>query len=335
MRALTANRYGGPEVLELSEVELPEPAAGQVRLRVVAASVNPLDWHQLRGEPWLVRITGGFRRPKQTVIGTDVAAVVDAVGDGVDRFQIGDRVFGTGIGTFAPWALALAKRLAIVPDGVEPPAAASLPIAGCTALQAIRRSGIGAGSKVLIVGASGGVGTFAVQLAVAAGAAVTGVCSTRNVELVHSLGASDVVDHTAGGLDALTGPFDAIIDNIGSLPFKRCKQLLTKGGAYVVVGGPDGGRLLGPLTHLIRAKLAFTIGGRKAMPFLAAIEPNDLSELARQVAAGSLVPVIERMFATTDLPDAIRHVETKHTRGKVVVSDVLVWPSATADSSTN
>jgi NADPH:quinone reductase-like Zn-dependent oxidoreductase len=319
--------------LALTEIARPEPAAGEVRLRVIAASVNPLDWHQLRGEPWLVRITGGLRRPKQTVIGTDVAGIVDAVGDGVDQLHVGDRVFGAGVGTFGPWALALAKRLALVPDGVDPAAAASLPIAGCTALQAIRRAGIGAGSNVLIVGASGGVGTFAVQLANAAGASATGVCSTRNVELVRSLGASDVVDHTTGELDALTGPFDAIIDNVGSLPFKRCKQLLRDGGAYVVVGGPDGGRTLGPLTHLARAKLAFTTGGRRAVPFLATIETDDLSELARQVAAGSLRPVIERTFGTNQVPDAIRHVETKHTRGKVVLTDTPTWPSVVGDST--
>jgi NADPH:quinone reductase-like Zn-dependent oxidoreductase len=326
MQAYTADRYGGPEVLALTEIAVPEPASGQVRLSVLAASVNPLDWHQLRGEPWLVRITGGLRRPKQPVIGTDVAGIVDAVGEGVDGLHVGDRVFGAGIGTFAPFALAAAKRLAVAPDGIEPPAAASLPIAGCTALQAIRRSDIGPGSNVLIVGASGGVGTLAVQLAVAAGASVVGVCSTRNVELVRSLGASEVVDHTTGELDALSGPFDAIIDNVGSLPFTRCKRLLVDGGRYVVVGGPDGGRLLGPLTHLARAKLTFTTGGRRAVPFLAAIEPDDLSELARQVATGSLRPVIEHTFGTHDVADAIRHVETKRTRGKVVIADTAMWP---------
>jgi NADPH:quinone reductase-like Zn-dependent oxidoreductase len=327
MQAFSAPRYGGPEVLVHAELAIPDPAPDQVRIRVLASSVNPLDWHELRGEPWLVRARGGVRRPRQTVVGSDVAGIVDEVGTEVSGIQVGQRVFGTAVGAFGPFALARPKRLAFVPDGVTPPIAASLPVAGCTALQALRKGGVESGSKVLVVGASGGVGTFAVQLAVAAGASVTGVCSTPNVELVRSLGASTVIDYTTGGLDALEGPFDAIVDNIGSMPFRRCRALLRHGGAYVVIGGPDGGSVLGPLTHLARAKLAFVFGGRRAVPFLASIESADLDDLARRVAAGTLVPVVERTFGSQEVPDAIRHVETRRTRGKVVISDVPDWPA--------
>jgi NADPH:quinone reductase-like Zn-dependent oxidoreductase len=333
VRAWTTDRYGGPEVIRLTDVGSPEPAEGEVLVDVRAASVNPLDWHELRGEPWLVRLTGGLRRPKRAGCGTDLAGVVAAVGPGVTDLAVGDEVFGTGAGTFAEVAVARAIRLAPAPQHVDARGAASLPVAGLTALQALRAGGVADGTRVLVVGASGGVGSLAVQIATAWGAEVTGVCSGANVDLVRSLGAAHVVDYTTGGLDALTGPFDATLDSIGSLPFRRCRQLLRPGGTYVVVGGPDGGRLLGPLSHMIRARLAFAFGRRRARTMLASITRADLEELGRLVDDGSVRPVIDRIVPFADVPDAVRHVETRRARGKVVVEIATPSPGQTGCST--
>ncbi|MCX6521363.1 MAG: NAD(P)-dependent alcohol dehydrogenase [Actinobacteria bacterium] len=319
MKAWRAMRYGGPEVLELVDAPRPTAAANEVVVEVIAASLNPLDWHQLRGEPWLVRITGGLRRPKTGAVGTDVAGVVVETGTGVTHLRVGDRVVGTATHSLAAFAAARADRVVPLPDGLDAVAAAGLPVAGVTALQALRLGNVGSSTRVLVIGASGGVGTFAVQLAAANGAVVTGVCSTANVVLVRELGATEVIDRTTNELDRLTGPFDAIVDCVGSLSFRRCKALLVRGGRYVVVGGPDGGRLLGPLTHLARAKLAFVLGGRSAHPMIATITADDLNELTAAFAADRLRVVVDRVVPLDDVPDAIRHLETKRARGKVLV----------------
>lgn len=320
MKAWSAARYGGPEVLELVERPRPEPGAGEVLVQVVGASLNPLDWHVVRGEPWLARLGAGFRRPKTGAVGTDLAGVVLAVGPGVAHLRPGDRVVGTAAHALAELAVARADRLTPIPDGVETLAAAGLPVAGVTALQALRLADAGQGARVLVVGASGGVGTFAVQLAAAQGAVVTAVCSTSNVDLVRGLGATEVIDRTNDQLDRLTGPFDAIVDCIGSLPLRRCKALLVRGGRYVVVGGPDGGRLVGPLTHLARAKISFLIGGRRARPMLAKVTSADLSELCSAVAAGTLRVVVDRVVPFESAPAGLEHLETRRARGKVLVA---------------
>lgn len=319
MRAWSAERYGGPEVLELVDRPRPTAGAGEVVVEVIGASLNPLDWHVLRGEPYIARLGSGFRRPKTGGVGTDLTGVVVETGDGVTGLRIGDLVVGTAGHALAELAVTSAQRLAPLPDGVDVLAAAGLPVAGVTALQALRLAEVGSGSRVLVIGASGGVGVFAVQLATAAGASVTGVCSTGNVELVRDLGAVHVVDRTTDELDRLTGPFDAIVDCIGSLPLRRCKAMLARGGRYVVVGGPDGGKLVGPLTHLARAKLAFLFSGRRARPMLAKVTAAELSELVTAMAAGELRVVVDRIAPFTDVPDAIRYLETRRARGKVLI----------------
>lgn len=319
MRAWSAVRYGGPEVLELADRPRPTAGAGEVLVEVIGASLNPLDWHVLRGEPYIARLGSGFRRPKTGGVGTDLTGVVVEIGAGVTDFRVGDRVVGTAGHALAELAVTSAQRLAPLPDGIDMLAAAGLPVAGVTAVQALRLAEVGSGSRVLVVGASGGVGTFAVQLAAAAGASVTGVCSTANVDLVRDLGAVHVVDRTTDELDRLTGPFDAIVDCIGSLPLRRCKAMLTRGGRYVVVGGPDGGKLVGPLTHLATAKLAFLFGGRRARPMLAKVTSPDLAELVTAMTSGELRVVVDRTVPFSDVPEAIRYLETKRARGKVLV----------------
>ena len=319
MQAYATDRYGGPEVLRLSEIARPKPAQDQVLIRVRATSVNPLDWHELRGEPWLMRMGKGLRRPNDGRRGNDLAGLVVAVGDGVTEITPGTEVIGTGIGAFAEYAVARPTSLAAAPTTIDPAEAAALPIAGITALQAVRAARIETGARVLIIGASGGVGTCAVQIAAASGGIVTGVCSTSNLDLVRSLGASEVLDYTTTQLDGLTDRFDACIDCVGNLPVKRCKRLLVKGGRYIAIGAPDGTKLLGPLTRLVHAKLAFSIGGRRGTVLFASIGHNDLSELVSMVDRGVLRPVIDRVVPFAALADGIRHVETKRTRGKVVV----------------
>ena len=319
MQAYVTDRYGGPEVLHLGEIARPEPAPDQVLIRVRAASVNPLDWHELRGEPWLMRMGKGLRRPKDGRRGNDLAGVVVAAGDRVTDLTPGTEVIGTGVGSFAEYAVAPPTSVVAAPTTIGPGSAAALPIAGVTALQAVRAARIETGTRVLIIGASGGVGTYAVQIAAAHGGIVTGVCGTSNLDLVRSLGASEVLDYTTTKLDGLTDRFDACIDCIGNLPVKRCKRLLVKGGRYVAIGAPDGTKLLGPLTRLVHAKLAFSIGGRRGTVLFASIGRDGLSELVSMVDRGELRPVIDRVIPFAALADGIRHVETKRARGKVVV----------------
>jgi NADPH:quinone reductase-like Zn-dependent oxidoreductase len=321
MLAVVARQYGGPSSLRLDQVPCPTPGPGQVVVRVAATSVNPLDWHTMRGEPWIARLGSGLRRPTSGRLGTDLAGEVVACAADVDTLHVGDRVVGGASGAFAQFAVAKAKNLALVPPEVDMVQAAALPVAGITALQAVAAAACTAGSRVLVFGASGGVGTYAVQLAVAAGLEVVGVCSGPNVELVRSLGAVDVVDYTVDAhLATVAGPFDAIIDSVGTLPFRRCKQLLVPGGRYVVVGGPDGGRLIGPLAHLLRAKVAFVTGGRRAVALMAKIDGASMNELVRLLEGGSVGSVVDRVVPLDDIAEAIAYVETRRARGKVVVT---------------
>ncbi len=319
MRAQVMHGYGGPDELRLVEIDRPEPSADEVLIRVDATSVNPLDSHEMRGEPWLMRLGKGVRRPKHGGRGNDLAGEVVATGDRVDDLPLGTAVFGVGTGAFAEYAIARRTHLAPAPTSIDAIGAASLPIAGLTALQAVRAAALRDEARVLVIGASGGVGTLVVQIAAHAGAHVAGVCSTTNVELVRSLGAGDVVDYTTGGLDTITGPFAAIVDMVGSLPMRRVEQLLDRDGTYVVIGGPDGGRLLGPLGHMIRAKVAFAGRRRRARTLIAAIGAGDLADLARLVDTGAIRPVIDQVVPFDSLPDAMRRLETHRARGKIVI----------------
>ena len=321
MKAIAHDRYGTPDQLEFRDVPDPTPGPGQVLLDVHAASVNPLDIHMMTGTPMLLRLAAGLRRPKQPVRGADVAGVVAAVADDVTEFAVGDRVFGLARGSFAERAIASAAALTPMPDGMSFADAAALPVAGVTALQAVRdHARVPDGGSLLIVGAAGGVGTFAVQLAALMGVEVTGVCSTRNVDMVRELGAARVIDYTTD--EVVDGTrYDAIIDNVGSHSLGDMRRSLTDVGAFVVVGGKKG-RLIRPIDRIVGAKLRFMIGSRRAESFTAKETPDELRELLGYIERGELRPVIDRRFPLADTADAMRYVMTGHARAKVVI-DVL------------
>lgn len=322
MKALLNRSYGSPEVLELADIDTPAPAGGEVLVRVHAASLNPLDWHFLTGTPYPIRAMSGLRRPKQPIRGVDLAGVVEAVGAGVTAFAPGDAVFGFGIGSFAERAIAKERALSRLPDGSTFEHGAAIPIAGITALQGLDRAGVTTGTSVLVNGAAGGVGTFAVQLAAARGAEVTGVCSTRNVELVRSLGASRVIDYTSVDMMAEGRRYDVVFDNVGNRSLSECRRLLAPRGTYVLIGGRKKGRVLGPLKRLIATRVAFWHGSKRAITFNAVPSSDDLATIAALVASGAVRSVIGARCALADVPEALRELAAGHTKGKVVVEVV-------------
>ncbi|MGB8860736.1 MAG: NAD(P)-dependent alcohol dehydrogenase [Ilumatobacteraceae bacterium] len=318
MKALVRHRYGTPAALAVEEMETPKPGDDQVLVRVEAASLNPLDWHALTGTPWLMRMVEGVRRPKQLVLGRDVAGTVTAVGAKVTALAPGDAVFGGGNGSFAEFVLGSERGLVRRPAEVPVAAAAATPIAGLTALQALRDKGaLQAGQSVLINGAAGGVGTFAVQLAVAMGANVTGVCSTANVALVRSLGAQEVIDYTKEEIGGRR--FDLIIDNVGNHSLAQRRRMLMPNGRCVIVGGPKKGKLLGPITAMVRAVIGSKFRKQKFLPFMASTNAADLTVLAGHLADGTVVPVVTQTYSLDDAPAAFRRIEEGHTRGKLLV----------------
>lgn len=320
MKAIAHDTYGTPDVLELRDVDRPRPGDGEVLLRVTAASVNPLDWHLLTGTPYLVRPTSGLRRPKRQVAGADVAGVVEAVGPNVDGLALGDRVFGTArTGSFAEYAVASAAGVAATPETLTDAEAAAIPVAGVTALQGLRDHGrVAGGHRLLVNGAAGGVGTFAVQLGVAMGAEVTGVCSTDNVEMVRDLGAGRVIDYTTEELvDGTT--YDVLLDNVGNRSITDCTRLLVDDGAYVMVSGPKDNALFGPVGRLLVAKVRFAFRTQRFANFIAAETAEELRELIRYHEAGQLRPVIDRRYPLVDAAEAIRYVATGHAKAKVVI----------------
>lgn len=320
MHAVIRERYCGSDGIELAKVEAPAPGDGQVLVRVRAASMNPVDWHTLTGTPLLARSQTGWRRPAITGLGTDVAGTIEAVGPGVDWLRPGDAVFGATDASFAELVCASARSLAIKPAEVTFEQAAAVPVAATTALQALRDKGrVRTGQRVLVIGASGGVGTFAVQIARSLGAHVTGVCSTANVELVRSLGADDVVDYTRDDFAERTNSYDVIVDNVGTHSMRACKRVLTGRGTYVLVGGPKRGRIVGALTRMVQAMVAFSISRRRAAPMLARITADDLRILAGMLAGGTITPVIEHTYRLDEVGAAFRHLEKGHTKGKLVV----------------
>ena len=320
MKAFVNTEYGSPDVLRLEELETPVPDPDEVLLRVHAASVNALDWRMLRGSPYAARpMMGGVRRPKSTLRGRDVAGVVEAVGAGVTDLKPGDEVFGVCGGAFADFTTALAASLAPKPAWLTFEQAAAIPIAGVTALQALRDRGrVKPGEKVLVNGAAGGVGTFTVQVAKALGADVTAVCSTRNVELVRSLGADRVVDYTAEDFSRSGTRYDLIVDNVSSRPLRTMRRVLAPKGRLVVVGGH--GDVLGPLWRLAAAFVLDKVVSNDLIVFIADVNRDDLLVLAGLAEDGRLTPAIERTYPLAEVPDAIRYVETGHARAKVVVT---------------
>jgi NADPH:quinone reductase-like Zn-dependent oxidoreductase len=322
MKAWVRPCYGSADVLELTEVERPAPAAGEVLVRVHAAAINPLDWHYLTGTPYLMRLESGLGRPKSDRLGVDFAGTVAAVGPGVTRFKVGDAVFGSKWGAFAEYVVVREDRALVPkPANLSFEQAAAVPVAGVTALQGLRdKGGIRAGQKVLVNGASGGVGTFAVQIASAFGARVTGVSSSRNVELVRSLGARHVIDYTQEDFTRGEQRYDLILDNVGNHPLRQVRRVLAPGGVHVLVGGPKDNRWVGPLPNFAKAPLVSAFSSESTVVLLSSMERKDLEELRDLMEAGKVTPVIDRRYPLQQLPEAIRYLETKRARGKVIIT---------------
>jgi NADPH:quinone reductase-like Zn-dependent oxidoreductase len=322
MKAIVYRCYGSPEVLGFEDVEKPAVADDRVLVRVRAASVNPYDSHYMRGMPYIVRMASGMGAPKEMRLGVDFAGTVEAVGQTVKRFRPGDEVFGGRAGAFAEYvSVREDAALALKPANVTFEQAASVPIAAVTALQALRDKGrIELGQKVLINGASGGVGTFAVQIAKSFGAEVTGVCSTRNLELVRSLGADHVIDYTQEDFTRSGQRYDLILDNVGNHPLLEYRRVLNPKGTFVIVGGSSEGRWIGPMTAPIKASLLSPFVSQRFVMILAHLNKEDLTLLADLMQAGKVKPVIDRRYALGEVPEAIGYLETGHARGKVVIT---------------
>ncbi len=322
MKAIVQERYGSPDVLELKDLDTPVAGPGEVLVRVHAAGVDAGVWHLMAGRPYLVRVMGfGLRRPKVPVRGTDVAGRVEAVGDDVTRLQSGDEVFGSGDGTFAEYACAREDRLARKPADLTFEQAAAIPASALTALQAVRDVGrVEPGQSVLVIGAGGGVGTFAVQIAKAFGAEVTGVCSTAKTDLVRSIGADHVIDYTREDLDDGRQRYDVIIDTAGNRPLSRLRRVLTPRGTLVIVGGEGGGRWLGGSDRQLRALALSPFVRQRLRSFIAKEKAEDLDALRVLIETGKVTPVIDRTYPLSAAPDAIRHLHEGRARGKVVIT---------------
>lgn len=318
MKAIVYHRYGSPDVLQCEEVEKPAIGDSQLLIKVCAAAVNPLDWHYLRGQPYIMRLQSGLLTPKDTRLGTDVAGMVEAVGRDVTEFKPGDAVFGVCGGAFAEYARVSKRALALKPANMSFVQAAAVPVAAFTALQGLRDHGnIQAGQQVLINGAAGGVGTFAVQIAKAFGAEVTGVCSTRNVELVRAISADRVIDYTQTNFTHSAQRYDLILDCIGNHALSACRRVLQPKGAYIIVGGP--------LVRGIQALALARLVSQKLVMFIAKPNTADLSFMHDLMAAGKVTPVIDRCYSLPEVAEAIRYLEKGHARGKVVIT--LAEPS--------
>jgi NADPH:quinone reductase-like Zn-dependent oxidoreductase len=322
MKAIVSRCYGSPDVLKLENVEKPTAADNEVLIKVHAASVNPLDWHFMRGTPYFMRLQVGMGAPKDTRLGVDFAGTIEAVGKNVKRFKSGDEVFGGADGAFAEYVTVPEDdALALKPPNISFEQAAAVPIAALTALQALRDKGrLQPGQKLLINGASGGVGTFAVQIAKTLGADVTGVCSTRNVDMVRSIGADHVIDYTKEDFTASGIHYDLIIDTVGNHSLLQYRRALTPTGIFVVVGGPSDGHWIGPMMGFINAKLFSPFVSQTFVPFLAQLTQQDLSDVGDLMHAGKVTPVIDRSYQLSEVPAAIRYLEQGHARGKVVIA---------------
>jgi NADPH:quinone reductase-like Zn-dependent oxidoreductase len=320
MKAIVQERYGSPDFLELREVDKPAIEDHQVLVRVHASSVNPAEWYRVMG-PFFVRPAEGLRFPKRTSIGADLAGRIEAVGRDVKEFQPGDEVFGTSGGSWAEYAAAREVRLVRKPANLSFEEAAAVPVAALTALQALRDKGrVQPGQQVLINGASGGVGTFAVQLAKSFGAEVTAVCSTGNVDQARSLGADRVVDYTLEDFTQRGERHDLMIDIAGSRPFSELRRVLTPDATVVVVGARMTNRGLGPLSHLVRMRAASVGRSQTVTFFISKITREDLVFLQEHLAAGTLKSVIDRRYELSQVPDALEYLGEGHARGKIVIT---------------
>jgi NADPH:quinone reductase-like Zn-dependent oxidoreductase len=323
IQAITYCDYGTPEVLKVDTIEKPVPADDQVLVRVRAASINPLDWHYLRGTPYFMRLSTGLRRPAVTRLGVDFAGTVEAAGKDATRFKPGDDVFGTRTGALGQYIAVRDIRIAAKPAGVSFEQAASVPVAAVTALQSLRDKGhLKAGEKVLINGASGGVGTFAVQIARSMDAHVTGVCSGRNAEMVRALGAEKVIDYTKEDFTQGSERYDLIVDNVGTRSISECRRALTPNGRLVLVGGggPDNGLLLGPMARVLHAEFLSRFVSQELGFMMAEVTPGDLDLLAGLIEKGTITPVIDRRYPLSEAAAAMEYLEAGHARGKVIIT---------------
>lgn len=321
MNAIIYRCYGSPDVLELARIAKPVPQDNEVLVKIKAASVNPLDWHYMRGTPYIMRLGTGLGKPDITRLGVDFAGTVEAIGKNVKQFKPGDEVFGGRTGAFAEYVtIAEDRALALKPPNASFEQAASMPIAAITALQALRDHGqLKAGQKILINGASGGVGTFAVQIAKAMGAEVTGVCSARNVEMVRSIGADHVIDYTAEDYTESGQHYDLIIDMVGNHSLSENRQVLAPKGIFVIIGGGKG-NWLGPLKAPIKAFIYSPFVGQDFSMMIGAMRQQDLLILADLIKTGEVVPVIDRSYPLSEVPAAIRYSEEGHARGKIIIN---------------
>jgi NADPH:quinone reductase-like Zn-dependent oxidoreductase len=321
MKAILYYRYGPPDVLKYEDVEKPSPGAKEVLIRVRAASVNPYDWHFMRGDPYPLRLMAGVRKPNSNRLGADVAGFVDAVGGSVTQFRAGDEVFGCCQGAFAEYACTSESKLAHKPTGINFDQAAAVPIAGLTALQALRdKGGIQSGQKVLINGASGGVGTFAVQIAKSFGTEVTGVCSTRNLDLIRSIGADHVIDYTKEDFTKSQQRYDVFLDAVGNHSLLGCRRVLTPRGTWIGAGGTTDPWMLGPLARVFAQLALSPFGSRRLVGIFAKASTEDLNTLGDLMGTGKVTPVIDRRYKLDQTAEAIRYLELGHARGKVVIT---------------
>jgi NADPH:quinone reductase-like Zn-dependent oxidoreductase len=320
MKAIVYTQYGSPDVLQLTEVEKPTPADEEVLIKIHAASVNPLDWHFMRGTPYLVRIIAGLRKPKVTRLGVDVAGRVEAVGRKVTQFKPGDEVFGTCRGAFAEHVCASENKLALKPENSSFEDAAAVPVAAITALLGLRDKGrIQPGHKVLVDGASGGVGTFAVQIAKSFGAEVTAVCSTRNMDTARSIGADHVIDYTQEDFTQSGLRYDLILGANAYHSIFDYRRALSGNGIFVGAGGRVQS-LPGMLLSMLLISFLSLIGSKKLCFFLAKGNKKDLVSLKDLLEAGKVVPVIDRRYPLSDVAEAVRYLEAGHAQGKVVIT---------------
>ena len=320
MKAVVQEGYCGPEELRLEEVPKPEIAEDEVLVKVKAASVNPFDWHVMRGDPAFARLMVGLRRPKVSIRGIDVAGIVEAVGTSVTEFQPGDEVFGHRPRAFAEYVTGKEERFAMKPSTLSFEEAAGIPVAGMTALQALRDKGnIRAGQKVLITGASGGVGSFAVQIAKSYGAEVTGVCSTPNLELVRSLGADRVIDYTKEDFTESGKRYDLIVYAAGTHSLRQCRRALTPSGTFVGVGNSKIGNVFSILLSFVKPSIMSRFSSQTFVTFLTNGTKENLLFLAKLAEEGKLRPVVDRMYPLAEAPAAIAYQEQGHARGKVVL----------------
>lgn len=321
MKAIVYHEYGSADVLKCEEIEKPVPKDDEVLIKVRAASVNPLDWRLMKGKPRLLRIMPRLLKMPIGRPGVDVAGEVEAVGKNVKQFKPGDAVFGACPAAIAEYACTRESGIAIKPDNVTFEQAASVNVAGLTALQGLRDKGkIQPGNKVLVNGAAGGVGTFAVQIARTLGAHVTGVCSTRNIEMVRSIGADEVIDYTQHDFTTSNQRYDVILDCVGNHSFSACRRVLNPAGRFIGIGAPHDASMIVLLAGLVKDVLLSVFISQKAVPFIAKASQADLILLGELIATGKLKPVIDRCYSLSEASDAVRYLEEGHARGKVIIT---------------